>query len=115
VPRLTPREVAARDNVTIYDVRSHGYYDRNAMRIKGSLRLEPNALSEQWVQLPRDREIVVYCTCLREATAEKVARELAEHGIPSAVIDGGLTAWKKASLPLEPVPMDEVVLLPKFS
>ncbi len=115
VPMLTPREVAARDNVKIYDVRSHGYYDHGTMRIKGSLRLEPNALSEQWAQLPRDREIVIYCTCLREATAVKVARELAEHGIPSAVIQGGLSAWKKASLPLEPVPADEVVMLPKFS
>jgi membrane protein DedA with SNARE-associated domain/rhodanese-related sulfurtransferase len=115
VPRLTPLEVAARENVEIYDVRSHGYYDQNAMRIKGSLRLEPNALSEQWANLPRDREIVVYCTCLREATAEKVARELAQHGIPSAVIDGGLNAWKKASLPLEAVPAGEMVMLPKFS
>lgn len=115
VPKLTPHEVASRDNVVIYDVRSHGYYDQGTMRIRGSQRLEPNALSEQWKQLPRDREIVIYCTCLREATAVKVARELAEHGIPSAVLEGGLSAWKKASLPLEPVPLDEVVMLPKFS
>ena len=115
VPKLTPQEVASRDNVVIYDVRSHGYYDQGTMRIKGSQRLEPNALSEQWKVLPRDREIVVYCTCLREATAVQVARDLAERGIPSAVIEGGLSAWKKASLPLEPVPLDEVVMLPKFA
>jgi membrane protein DedA with SNARE-associated domain/rhodanese-related sulfurtransferase len=115
VPMLTPREVAARNNVAIYDVRSHGYYDRGTMRIRGSLRMEPNALSEQFSMLPKDREIILYCTCLREATAVQVARELAERGIPSAVIQGGLSAWKKASLPLEPVPADEVVMLPKFS
>jgi membrane protein DedA with SNARE-associated domain/rhodanese-related sulfurtransferase len=115
VPMMTPHEVAARDNVVIYDVRSHGYYDQGTMRIKGSQRLDPNALSDQWQELPRDREIVIYCTCLREATAVKVARELAARGIPSAVIQGGLGAWKKASLPLEPVPLDEVVMLPKFS
>jgi membrane protein DedA with SNARE-associated domain/rhodanese-related sulfurtransferase len=115
VPMLTPREVAARNNVAIFDVRSHGYYDQGTMRIRGSLRMEPNALSEQFSMLPKDREIVLYCTCLREATAVKVARELAERGIPSAVLQGGLNAWKKASLPLEPVPADEVVMLPKFS
>jgi membrane protein DedA with SNARE-associated domain/rhodanese-related sulfurtransferase len=115
VPKLTPQEVASRDNVVIYDVRSHGYYDQGTMRIRGSKRLEPNALSEQWKQLPRDREIVVYCTCLREATAVQVARDLAERGIPSAVIEGGLSAWKKALLPMEPVPLDEVVMLPKFA
>jgi hypothetical protein len=31
------------------------------------------------------------------------------------VIKGGLEGWKKASLPLEPVPPGEVVMLPKFS
>ena len=85
------------------------------MRIKGSHRLEPNALSEQFGKLPKDREIVLYCTCLREATAVKVARELAAKGIPAAVLEGGLSAWKKAELPLESVPADEVVLLPKFA
>jgi rhodanese-related sulfurtransferase len=44
-----------------------------------------------------------------------VARTLAERGIPSAVIRGGLSAWKKASLPLEPVPASDVVMLPKFA
>jgi rhodanese-related sulfurtransferase len=115
VPLITPAEVMAREAVSIYDVRSHGYYDQGTMRIAGSSRLEPNALADQLSLLPRDREIVLYCTCLREATAVRVARALAEKGIPSAVIEGGLTAWKKASLPLEPVPADEVVLLPKFA
>jgi membrane protein DedA with SNARE-associated domain/rhodanese-related sulfurtransferase len=115
VPLITPAEVMARDAVAIYDVRSHGYYEQGTMRIAGSSRLEPNALADQLSLLPRDREIVLYCTCLREATAVRVARALAEKGIPSAVIEGGLTAWKKASLPLEPVPADEVVLLPKFA
>jgi membrane protein DedA with SNARE-associated domain/rhodanese-related sulfurtransferase len=115
VAMLKPLEVAARQNVVIFDTRSYGYYDEGTMRIKGSVRLEPNALSEQFGKLPKDREIVLYCTCLREATAIKVARELAAKGIPAAVLEGGLSAWKKASLPLEPVPADEVVMLPRFS
>jgi membrane protein DedA with SNARE-associated domain/rhodanese-related sulfurtransferase len=115
VPLITPQEVVARESVAIFDVRSHGYYEEGTMRIKGSSRLEPNALVEQLRLLPRDREIILYCTCAREATAVRVARTLAEQGIPSAVIQGGLTAWKKASLPLEPVPADEMVMLPKFA
>ena len=115
VPMITPKEAAARTDLTIFDVRSHGYYDHGTLRIRGSLRLEPNALGECIESLPRDRDIALYCTCMREATAVRVARALAEQGIPSAVIKGGLSAWKKASLPLEPVPADEVVPLPKFS
>lgn len=115
VPLISPAEVAARENVAIFDVRSHGYYEEGTTRIKGSSRLEPNALTEQLSLLPRDREIVLYCTCLREATAVRVARSLALQGIPSAVIKGGLGAWKKASLPMEAVPADEMVFLPKFA
>jgi rhodanese-related sulfurtransferase len=115
VPMITPREAAARTNAAIFDVRSHGYYEQGTFRIQGSARLEPNALGDYIETLPRDREIVLYCTCIREATAVRVARVLAERGIPSVVIEGGLSAWKKALLPLEPVPADEVVPLPKFS
>jgi hypothetical protein len=30
------------------------------------------------------------------------------------VIKGGLSAWRKASLPVEPVPDDEIAILPVF-
>jgi membrane protein DedA with SNARE-associated domain/rhodanese-related sulfurtransferase len=115
VPMMTPREIASRSNVAIFDVRSHGYYEPGTMRIAGSRRLDPHAIADHLKELPKEKEIVLYCTCLREATAVRVARLLAEQGIPSAVIAGGLGAWKKASLPLEPVPAEEVILLPKFS
>jgi 3-mercaptopyruvate sulfurtransferase SseA len=39
---------------------------------------------------------------------------LIEKGIPSAVIKGGLNAWRKAGLPLESVPPEEMAALPLF-
>jgi membrane protein DedA with SNARE-associated domain/rhodanese-related sulfurtransferase len=117
VPRIAVSEVARRlHELTIYDARSHGYYDKGATRIPGSSRLEPNALTTEAAKLPRDREIVVYCTCIREATSIRVARILAEeHGLHASVIAGGFRAWKKAGLPLEPVPADDIVSMPTFS
>jgi membrane protein DedA with SNARE-associated domain len=116
VKRVSVAEVARRrESMAVYDVRSHGYYERGATRIPGSIRLEPNALHQHVLNLPKDKEIVLYCTCLREATSSRVARDLAEHGIEAAVIVGGYPAWKKAGLPLEPVPDDEVVELPMFA
>jgi membrane protein DedA with SNARE-associated domain len=46
----------------IVDVRSHGYYDEKALRIKGSVRLEPNHLAEELKRLPPRKEIYLYCT-----------------------------------------------------
>jgi SNARE associated Golgi protein len=68
VPRVQVQELARllkseqRDNVLLVDVRSHGYYDSAAARIKGSIRLEPNNLLEEIKLLPKDKDIYVYCT-----------------------------------------------------
>jgi rhodanese-related sulfurtransferase len=43
-----------------------------------------------------------------------VARDLAELGFVAWVMVGGLRAWKRAGLPLEPVPAEEVLQLPTF-
>ena len=68
VPRVQVQELALRlkseqsENVLLVDVRSHGYYDSGAARIKGSIRLEPNNLQEELKLLPKDKDIYVYCT-----------------------------------------------------
>jgi membrane protein DedA with SNARE-associated domain len=67
VPRIPVAELAQRalqgnGDVLIVDVRSHGYYDSGANRIAGSIRLEPNRLSEELKSLPKDKDIFVYCT-----------------------------------------------------
>ena len=46
----------------IVDVRSHGYYDSGGARIKGSIRIEPNNLEEEIKNLPKDKDIYLYCT-----------------------------------------------------
>ena len=119
VPRVEAEEVAARmasedDNIFVADVRSHGYYQADASRIKGSTRIEPNALPLSMVNFPRDHEIYLYCTCIRETTSARVAHLLRQNGFQASVISGGLHAWQKAGHPLETVPPEDVVLLPKF-
>ena len=44
-----------------------------------------------------------------------MAHILREQGIDAHVIRGGLEAWKKAGLPLEFVPADDLVQLPSFA
>lgn len=112
VAKLTEGEDT--ENLLIGDVRSHGYYDKGAMRIRGSVRLDPNALTSELNELPKHKKLFLYCTCYREATSARVANILIERGYEAYVIVGGLKAWQKAGLPLEPVPEDDIVLLPSF-
>jgi membrane protein DedA with SNARE-associated domain len=68
VPRIQVAELAERlqtqysEMILLVDVRSHGYYDPGAERIRGSIRMEPNNLSEEVKTLPRDKDIYLYCT-----------------------------------------------------
>jgi len=117
IRRVEPAEVnqAMSDGgAVVYDVRSHGYYDANATRIQGSRRLEPNAIGQIGDMIPTGSHVYLYCTCLREATAARVALTLQAKGISSSVIRGGLNAWKKSGLPVEQVPVEDVSELPIF-
>jgi membrane protein DedA with SNARE-associated domain len=68
VPRVQVEELARKlaeeekGKTLLMDVRSHGYYDADAQRIKGSVRLEPNNLLEELKTLPKDKDIYLYCT-----------------------------------------------------
>ncbi len=68
MPRVQVEELAARlasdkgCQVQIVDVRSHGYYNIGAERIKGSIRIEPNNLDEEIKNLSKDKDIYLYCT-----------------------------------------------------
>jgi membrane protein DedA with SNARE-associated domain len=68
VPRVQVEELAKRlasedaNRVLIVDVRSHGYYDSGASRIKNSIRIEPNNLEEEIKNLPKNKDIYLYCT-----------------------------------------------------
>jgi rhodanese-related sulfurtransferase len=120
--RLADPTEAARElqsGAAIYDVRSHGYFDAKATRIRGSRRLDPHALRQPGTQLPGEPLIYLYCTCARQATSARVARELqkalAGTGVRVAVIRGGLRAWTRAGLPVEAVPTEDLAALPLFS
>ena len=68
VPRIQVAELAAKlqtqysGRSLLADVRSHGYYDPGAYRIRGSIRLEPNNLSDEVQAIPMDKDIYLYCT-----------------------------------------------------
>jgi membrane protein DedA with SNARE-associated domain len=68
IPRVQVQELAARlasqdaSHVQIVDVRSHGYYDAGADRIKNSIRIEPNNLEVELKNLSKDKDIYLYCT-----------------------------------------------------
>ncbi|MGC1457066.1 MAG: VTT domain-containing protein [Steroidobacteraceae bacterium] len=113
-PEIVARELSAGEAV-VFDVRSHGYFDPGAVRIPTSQRVDPNALRAHLKEFAKDRQIYLYCTCQRQATSVRVARELLKLGLRVAVIEDGLRGWRNAGLELESVPPAELAALPLFT
>jgi membrane protein DedA with SNARE-associated domain/rhodanese-related sulfurtransferase len=72
--------------------------------LPGALRIVPDALKQCKEIIPRDRDIILYCTCPSEETSAKVALELRRLGVKRVrPLRGGLQGWKDAGYSLEPV------------
>jgi membrane protein DedA with SNARE-associated domain/rhodanese-related sulfurtransferase len=78
----------------VIDVRSSVAVLQDTRRVPGAIAATLAELPTHVPGLPRDREIVLYCTCPNEVSALRGARLLHEHGLHRArALTGGLDAW----------------------
>jgi membrane protein DedA with SNARE-associated domain/rhodanese-related sulfurtransferase len=72
--------------------------------LPGAVRIGPDDLKSRSESIPRDRDVVLYCTCPSEETSAKVALELRRLGVLRVrPLRGGLKGWKDAGYPLDEV------------
>ena len=66
VERITVDElkakIAKREPVTIIDSRSQSSYEASDTKIKGAIRISADEIESRLKEIPRDKEIVTYCT-----------------------------------------------------
>ncbi len=78
----------------IIDVRSPTARELEPRWIPGALHVPLPDMARHLKELPRDREIILYCTCPSEASAARVAKILMNHGFRRVrPLHGGLDAW----------------------
>lgn len=89
----------------IVDVRSQIARSLEPRYIPGALHLPMHGFEEHVKELPRDREIILYCSCPNEASAAQVAKLLIDNGfVRVRPLLGGLEAWIAAGHPVESLP-----------
>ena len=89
----------------IVDVRSQTARALEPRHIPGALHLPLQGFEQHVKELPRDREIILYCTCPNEASAAQVAKVLMNSGFMRVrPLLGGLDAWIAAGHPVEVLP-----------
>jgi rhodanese-related sulfurtransferase len=76
--------------------------------LPGAHRFSAQTLAEHSREIPRDRDIVLYCTCPSEATAAKTAMTLHKMGIERVrPLRGGYDEWKRLGFPLDAIEPDQ--------
>ena len=91
-------ELLREDGAQLVDVREP--YEREAGRIAGSRHIELEQLPGEAASLDREQPILFYC---RSGSRSALAADaFAAAGFDARNLDGGLKAWVKAGLPIEP-------------
>lgn len=108
--RLEPQELKemmdkaeAAGNIApfIVDLRHPLDYLPDPRVLPGAVRISPNEISLHNERIPRDRDVILYCTCPSEETSAKVAMQLQKVGVYRVrPLRGGFDGWKAAGFPL---------------
>jgi rhodanese-related sulfurtransferase len=104
---ITPEALQALLNsdeeILIYDVRQPLDMLVDSEIIPGAKRIAPKEILDNPSLIPKEREAIVYCTCISEKTSREIlGRALALQFFRVKFLEGGLGAWKAKGYPVEP-------------
>jgi membrane protein DedA with SNARE-associated domain len=106
IARITPEEVKQMmDNGhehLVVDLRGALDHEADPYTIRGALRMTAEELEQRHHEIPRHKDVILFCACPNEATAAKMALMLRSRGITRVrPLAGGIDAWREKDFPLE--------------
>ena len=97
------RKQDAGEKVVIIDLRPGAELDLDPSVIPGAIHLTVEEIEHRYHEIPRDRDVVVYCSCPNEVSSARVALLLHRKGITRVrPLLGGIDSWRDHNYPLEP-------------
>jgi membrane protein DedA with SNARE-associated domain/rhodanese-related sulfurtransferase len=86
----------------IFDLRSSAAVDEDPVLIQGAVHVSVEEIESRLSEFPRDREIIVYCSCPNEVSSARLALKLKRKGFTRVrPLLGGIDAWREQNYPLE--------------
>jgi membrane protein DedA with SNARE-associated domain/rhodanese-related sulfurtransferase len=107
--RLEPEELFSQmqdgEEVYIVDLRHPVEQLTDPFVLPGAQRIAPEDLTHRVHEIPRDRDVILYCTCPNEETAAHTAMKLHKLGVERVrPLRGGYQAWKSLGYPMDAIP-----------
>jgi rhodanese-related sulfurtransferase len=89
-------------DIVVLDVRQPLDLLAHSEIIPGAIRVPPKDVMEQATLIPKDKDSVLYCTCVSEKTSRMVLENaLRLQFTRIKFLRGGLAAWKEKGYPVE--------------
>lgn len=106
IARITPEELMRKletgEEIVVVDLRNSLHFEADGVKIPGAIHMLPEELERRHQEIPRDRDVVFYCTCPNEVTSARVALWFHQLGITRVYpLAGGFEAWRARDFPLE--------------
>ena len=96
------QKLEAGENPIILDLRSVAEVERNPLLIRGARHMTMDEVQLRQNEIPRDRDIILYCSCPNEASSARLALLLHRSGIVRVrPLLGGIDAWRERNYPME--------------
>ena len=107
IARITVDELhqkqEAGENPIILDLRPRIELEQNPSLIRGALHMSMEEVERRQHEIPRDRDVILYCSCPNEVSSARVALALRRNGISRVrPLLGGIDAWRERNYPTEP-------------
>jgi rhodanese-related sulfurtransferase len=95
--------LASNQDVLVFDVRHPLDLLADLVIIPGAMWVGRRDVLENPSLIPRDRELVVYCTCPTDKTSRDVLHRALAMGFSRIkFLEGGLEGWRAKGFPVEP-------------
>jgi len=95
--------LASHNDVLVFDVRLPLDFLTHVETLPGAIRLSPKEVHETPWLIPKDKDSVIYCTCVNDKTSRAILhRAFALGFLRIKVLRGGLEGWKAMGYRVEP-------------
>jgi len=96
------QKVEAGESLMILDLRSDSELDQDPSLILGALHMSADEIEHSQGEIPRDRDIILYCSCPNEVSSARMALRLQKRGFSRVrPLLGGFDAWRDRKYPTE--------------
>jgi membrane protein DedA with SNARE-associated domain/rhodanese-related sulfurtransferase len=96
------QKLNAGEHPMILDLRPASELKENPSFIRGALHMNMDEVETRQKEIPRDRDVILYCSCPNEVSSARIALLLHRRGISRVrPLLGGFDAWRERNYPMD--------------